>query len=202
MNKGKDFEQDFKKSLEFYKDIWIYRPSDFGGGQATRFTNHSLCDYIMFDYTNGELYFFECKSTQSSSFSCPSHKQFLELLERQKEVDECLTKEDKKAAQKALKELTKKMNAHDIKYHQIKSLYETSQVAPDKMKCYFVLNFRDYDNKTFFIKPKDLINSLIKTKKSSINMIDVLESDGIEIPQSQIRNTKHFFYDVSVLRGE
>lgn len=199
MNEGKQFEQDFKKSLETYSDTWIYRPSDFGGGQSTRFTNHSLCDYMMFDYSNGELYLFELKSKQSTSISCPSYNQFLERLQLQKRVDESLIKENKKNAQDALKALTKKMNEHDIKYHQIESLYKTSQVS-EKMKCYFVLNFRKY-NRTFCIKPTDLINCLKETGKSSINIDDILTYNGIEIEQIQVRNTKHYFYDITALRS-
>lgn len=196
-NKGKLFEQDFKKSLEDSpKDLWVHRPSDFGGGQSSRFTNHSLCDYEVFDKEKGILYFFELKSKQNTSFSCPPAQAHYRLVEQQKIIDELQVKEDKKAAQKTYKELLKAANQHDIKYHQIQSLLNIQKNnSYNNMSAYFILNFRKY-NKTFAITPEDLCIALLETKKSSINLEDVQKYKGIEIPQEQIGRSQKFLYDI------
>lgn len=195
MNKGKEFEQDFKKSLGSCGwDLWIYRPSDFGGGQASRFTNHSLCDYIVFSKDSGRLFFLELKSTQGTSFSCPSAKDHNRLVAEQKLIDDIESKEEKKEAVRALKELRKQLNTHDIKYHQIEDLLEIEHNDTcNNMVPYFVLNFRKYD-RTFLIKPTDLCLALIETKKSSINLADA-EKYGKELQQERIRKTQHFAYN-------
>lgn len=198
MNKGKEFEQDFKKSLESSGlDLWIYRPSDFGGGQASRFTNPSLCDYIIFNKLTGHLYLLELKSSQSTSFSTPSAEEHYRLVGEQKAIDDITNKEDKKIAQKAYKELLKRANGHNIKYHQIKELFDIEQNKDtnNNLHACFILNFRKYD-RTFIIKPSDLCACLIESKKSSVNLAD-LEKYGKEIKQNKIRNTQHFDYDVS-----
>lgn len=198
MNKGKEFEQDFKKSLESSTlDLWIHRPSDFGGGRASRFTNPSLCDFMVFDKEHGELYLLELKSKQNTSFSAPSAETHYKLVEAQKHIHEVDNKEDKKAAQKAYKELLRQANAHDIKYHQISELLnvERNENTKNNIHAYFILNFRKYE-RTFIIKPSDLCACLIESKKSSINLADA-EKYGKEIKQNKIRNTQHFDYDVS-----
>lgn len=194
MNKGKEFEQDFKNSLSGFKKIWTFRPSDFGGGQNSRFTNHSLCDFIVFNNTTGGLFLFELKSTQTTSIACPPVKDILDLLEKEMQPLDNLTKEEKKVAQKALKEATRHLNTYKIKYHQLKSLLEI-ECNPwyFRMNTYFLLNFRNV-NKTFLIKPSDLYQALVDTQKSSINITDILSHNGLEIEQEQLRKTQHFTY--------
>lgn len=198
MNKGKEFEQDFKKSLESSGlDLWIYRPSDFGGGQASRFTNPSLCDYIVFDKSKGDLYLFELKSSQSTSFSIMSVEDYYSLVDARNKIDEVVIKEDKKVAQKACKELLKKFNGRNIKYHQLRELLNIQMFTntQSNMYTYFIINFRKY-NRTFIITPKQLWRTVCKTGKASVNLQD-MEDYGIEITQEKIRNTQHFNYDVS-----
>ena len=194
MNKGKEFEQDFRNSLSGFKKIWTFRPSDFGGGQNSRFTNHSLCDFIVFNNTTGGLFLFELKSTQTTSIACPPVKDILDLLEKEMQPLDNLTKEEKKVAQKALKEATQHLNTYKIKYHQLKSLLEI-ECNPwyFRMNTYFLLNFRNV-NKTFLIKPSDLYQALVDTQKSSINIADILSHNGLEIEQEQLRKTQHFTY--------
>jgi hypothetical protein len=202
INAGKIFEQDFKSCLEEQvPHLWVYRPSDFGGGQASRFTNHSLCDYIVFDKKNSELYFFELKSTKSTSISAPSHTQY-EALKSLQEASfnkaEEEFKQNKKDALNAQKELLKRMNANNIKYHQILSLMNIEKENIfNNMHPYFILDFRE-KNKTFAIKPSDLCHMLKETGKSSINIID-LENIGIEISREQKKKGKHVLYDVKNL---
>ena len=194
MNKGKEFEQDFRNSLSGFKKIWTFRPSDFGGGQNSRFTNHSLCDFIVFNNTTGGLFLFELKSTQTTSIACPPVKDILDLLEKEMQPLDNLTKEEKKVAQKALKEATRHLNTYKIKYHQLKSLLEI-ECNPWylRMNAYFLLNFRNV-NKTFLIKPSDLYQALVDTQKSSINIADILSHNGVEVEQEQVRKTQHFTY--------
>lgn len=196
-NKGKLFEQDFKKSLEENNNLWIYRPSDFGGGTAGRFTNHSLCDYIIFDKSVGKIYFFELKSSQGTSISCPSIQAISSVVEAQKTLDDIQVKEDKKQAVRAYKELVRKANAHDIKLHQIKSLYDiqTKENIYDNMCALFVLNFRTY-NKTYAISATNLLLALKETNKASINIKDCQEYGGIEIMQSQIGKSQRWHYNL------
>lgn len=198
MNEGKEFEKDIKQSFESvtkqrnYQTVnrfWLYRPSDFGGGMAERFTNHSLCDFIVFDKIDRTLYLLELKSIKSTSISCPSFETISELNEQSK-ILKVMTKEEKEK----FKELNKKANTHDIKYHQIKSLMPYS-IIEDNIISLFIINFRKY-NKTYLIAPCDLYTSLQETKKSSINIEDIKNHHGLLIPQSQIRKTKHYNYDV------
>lgn len=194
VNKGKVFEQDFKDSLDVFSSMWTYRPSDFGGGQSSRFTNHSLCDFMAFNNTIGNLFLFELKSTQTTSISCPPVKSIISLLEMEMQPLDNLTKEEKKAVHKAIKELTHHLNTYKIKYHQIKSLLEI-ECNPEyfRMDAYFLLNFRNV-NRTFLIKPSNLYQSLVDTQKASINISDILSHNGIEVEQEQIRKTQHFIY--------
>lgn len=194
VNKGKIFEQDFKDSLDVFPNMWAYRPSDFGGGQSSRFTNHSLCDFMAFNNTTGNLFLFELKSTQTTSVSCPPVKSIISLLEMEMQLLDNLTKEEKKVIHKAIKELTHHLNTYKIKYHQIKSLLEI-ECNPEyfRMDTYFLLNFRDV-NRTFLIKPSNLYQSLVDTQKASINISDIMSHNGIEVEQEQVRKTQHFIY--------
>ncbi len=203
VNKGKVFEQDFKDSLDVFSSMWTYRPSDFGGGQSSRFTNHSLCDFMAFNNTTGNLFLFELKSTQTTSISCPPVKSIISLLEMEMQPLDNLTKEEKKAAHKAIKELTHHLNTYKIKYHQLKSLLEI-ECNPQylRMHPYFLLNFRNV-NKTFLIAPSNLYQALVDTQKASVNMADIMSHGGIEIEQEQVRKTQHFLYHVEdILNGK
>lgn len=201
VNKGKVFEQDFKDSVDETPGIWAYRPSDFGGGHNSRFTNHSLCDFFVFNNIIGELFLFELKSTQSTSISCPSIKDIRKVSAMQSMLHDNLTAEEKKDVQKALKELLKRLNSYKIKYHQLKSLMDI-ECRDDytRMHPYFLLNFRNV-NETYLIKPTDLYRALIDTEKASVNIADIKKFCGVLIPQTQVRKTQHYTYHIENVLG-
>lgn len=195
MNEGKKFEQDFKKSLDQHTDLWVYRPSDFGGGQSGRFTNVSLCDYIVFNTSTQELYLLELKSVQGKSISCPSCGLMNIIHNLQSDINNKKT-DDVKAARALLKEHTKKANTYNIKYHQIADLKDIENTGYKHVNVYFIINFRDYD-KTYYCTPMTLISILLETKKSSINISDFDRFNIKTISQSKNRTRQH--YDIGEL---
>ena len=69
MNKGKQFEQDFQKSVP--KGVYCLRltdssPAGFGGNDNMRFSIKSPYDFILF---NGKMFALELKSTKQKSIS-------------------------------------------------------------------------------------------------------------------------------------
>ena len=80
MNAGKQFEQDFKKSVP--ENVFFYRFRDgtasWGGGENTRFQQSNMCDCMIF---NGVLYLLELKSHKGKSipFSAIRQNQVTEL---------------------------------------------------------------------------------------------------------------------------
>ena len=69
MNKGKQFEQDFQKSVP--KGVYCLRltdssPAGFGGNDNMRFSIQSPYDFILF---NGQMFALELKSTKQKSIS-------------------------------------------------------------------------------------------------------------------------------------
>lgn len=195
-NTGKEFENDFKKSVEEYPEIWIYRPTDFGGGQAARFTNHSLCDYILFNNITQALFLLELKTIQGKSISCPS----IELLSSINEIESQITAtkdtEHKKELKKVLKELLHKGNSYKIKQHQIKGLLEVeNNDVYLHIHPYVIINFRD-SNETFVCKPSQLLKILSATGKSSLNTEDLKQYNCKILEQNHIRNTKRWKYEV------
>lgn len=82
MNKGKNFEQNFRKSIP--EDIFYYRLKDtassyYGGNDNLRFSQTNMCDSIMFD--GNYLYLLELKNHKGKSlpFSCIRENQIKEL---------------------------------------------------------------------------------------------------------------------------
>lgn len=65
-NIGKVFEDNFKKSIP--ENVWCYRPPDaaqsFDMSSKLRFSQHSPCDYILFN--GNKLFFFELKTFDGS----------------------------------------------------------------------------------------------------------------------------------------
>lgn len=75
-NAGKEFEEDFKKSIP--SDVFYLRLKDSGGWQkseTTRFSSFNIADCLVFDSEN--LFVLELKSHQGKSlpFSCIRTKQ-------------------------------------------------------------------------------------------------------------------------------
>lgn len=189
INYGKEFEQDFKASINTLERMWLYRPSDFGGGQSARFTNHSLCDYIIFNDNMGKLFLLELKSVQGKSISCPSADLYEEINTMEQTAS---SKEEKKE----LKEMLRKGNTYKIKYHQIKDLKNIEECNNyNNIKTYIIINFRDY-NKTFCCKPSTLIDILQQTKKSSVNINELENAGCYIIKQEGIRKTRHQTYQI------
>lgn len=82
-NKGKQFEEDFKKSLpkdnvNYYYERYNDNASSFSGGNNTRFATHNKCDC---ELIHNLVFKIELKSTGSTSlpFSMIRDKQVLEL---------------------------------------------------------------------------------------------------------------------------
>ena len=74
MNKGKQFEQDFQKSVP--KGVYCLRltdssPAGFGGNDNMRFSIQSPYDFILF---NGQMLALELKSTKQNSISLNKEK--------------------------------------------------------------------------------------------------------------------------------
>ena len=190
MNEGKKFEQDFKRSLDECSNLWVHRPSDFGGGQSGRFTNSSLCDFVVFDDDKPSLYLLELKSVQGKSISCPSYSLMNTIHDLQNDI-KTKTTDDIKAAKELLKQYIKKANGYDIKYHQIKDLYEIECKNYTHIYAYFVINFRSYDI-TYYCTPSTLLYILKKTGKSSININDFVSNNVMQMSQSTRKTRKEY----------
>lgn len=169
-NPGKDFEDQFKKSLDDYKkevEGWTHRlpdsPMSFNAQlqQMTRFTIENPFDYLGFFYPN--LFGFELKSTIGTSFS--------------------IGKDNSKAEKKKM-----------IKYHQIEGLREIQSAKGGYGG--FVFNFRSGEHRdedrTYYMNIEDFDKWLKSTNKSSINEKDVSFNGGILIRQEVIRVKYHF----------
>ena len=94
MNKGKIFEQNFRKSVP--ENIFYYRLKDsavsWGENNKTRFSPSNVCDSILFDGYN--LYLIELKNHKGKSLplNCIRDKQLKELGEysKYKNVKSCI----------------------------------------------------------------------------------------------------------------
>lgn len=71
INAGKQFETDWKNSVNKLPDVWYYRLKDnaasFASGENTRFTSHNMCDCLVLDDKSKTLYCLEQKSTKGTS---------------------------------------------------------------------------------------------------------------------------------------
>lgn len=79
----------------------------------------------------------------------------------------------------------------NIRKCQIQGLKKWSEYSG---KYGFVINFREYDNKTFFIAINDFLEYTDKLKKKSINIGDVEKMNHIVI-NNYIKRTK-YMYDI------
>lgn len=169
-NPGKDFEDQFKKSLDEYKEkVKGYTkrmpdsPMSFNVKlqQMTRFTIENPYDYFGYFYPN--FYAFELKSTQGTSYSIAKNK----------------TRAEKN-----------KM----IKYHQIEGLREVQQANGGYGG--FVFNFRKGEHRnediTYYMNIEDFDRWYKNNNKGSINEKDISFNGGILIRQEVIRVKYHF----------
>ena len=77
-----------------------------------------------------------------------------------------------------------------IKNHQINNLLKASQY--EQIIPGFIFNFRNYENKTYFIHINDFVDFKNKAERKSIPM-DICEEFGIEI-ENEIKKTNYFYY--------
>lgn len=85
----------------------------------------------------------------------------------------------------------------NIKKNQILGLKKWSK---HWMNCGFVMNFRNKDNRTFFVDIIDFLNYTDKLDKKSINMNDVLQMNPIEIENKLMRT--NYKYDLEKFLDE
>ena len=85
----------------------------------------------------------------------------------------------------------KKKN-YQIKKNQILGLQKWSKYL---MNCGFVLNFRNKDNRTFFVMIDEFLDYTSTLNKKSINMDDVLKMSPIEIENKLLRTNYRYNID-------
>lgn len=151
-NEGKIFEDDFKKSVP--DNIWLKRLNDNAG-------SFSGGGQLRFATQN------ECDYLMYDNISKTLYA--LEL----KSTKGSLTfwRED-------FEEKDKK-KSFQIKKNQIKGLL--NWYANSLLVCGFVFNFREYNNRTFFVSIKDFVEYTNGLDKKSININDVLQMNCLEI---------------------
>lgn len=159
-NVGKQFEEQFKKSLDDYKEKvqgYTYRlpdsPMTFNVKlqEMTRFTLNNPYDYQAYYFPH--LYGFELKSTEGTSYS--------------------IAKDNSRAEKHKM-----------IKYHQRMGLLELSQSKG--AYAGFIFNFREKEH-TYFMDIRDFENWYSSANKGSINEKDIILHGGILIEQTLIR---------------
>lgn len=77
-----------------------------------------------------------------------------------------------------------KKNSYQIKKNQILGLQKWSKYL---MNCGFVINFRNKDNRTFFVLIDEFLDYTSTLDKKSINIEDVLKMNPIEIENTLMR---------------
>lgn len=165
-NPGKIFEDSFTKSVPDY--VLVKRLNDnaagWSQGSNTRFTSNNECDFLMFNDQTRVLYALELKSTKDKSLTY-WREDF----------------EDKD-----------KHQTFQIRKCQILGLQKWSKFS--HCVCGFVINFRELDNRTFFIWITEFIEYTATLTKKSINIEDIMQMQPIEINSHLIR--KNYKYDM------
>lgn len=175
-NPGKEFEDQFHKSLNDYAEKvkgWVYRlpdsPMTFNAKlqEMTRFTLNNPFDYEAYYYPH--LYGFELKSTEQTGIS--------------------IAKDNSKAEKKKM-----------IKYHQRIGLLELRKAQG--AYAGFIFNFRD-KAKTYFMDILDFEKWFASANKGSINEKDVVYNGGLLIDQELIRvkydfNIEKMLHDIKI----
>lgn len=86
---------------------------------------------------------------------------------------------------------------YEIRKNQIQGLLKASS---HNLSAGLIINFRSYENRTFYLDIRDFILFSESTNKKSINMRDVVDFGGIEIISSKKRT--RYRYDVNNLIEE
>ena len=63
------------------------------------------------------------------------------------------------------------------------------------MNCGFIFNFRNKDNRTFFVTIKNFLDYTNQLNKKSININDVLKMNPIEIENNKLRTNYRYNID-------
>ena len=90
-----------------------------------------------------------------------------------------------------------KKKSFNIKKNQIQGLQKWSKYS---MNCGLVINFRNKQNRTFYIPINEFIKYTSALNKKSINMDDVLQMNPIEIENTLMRT--NYKYDLDKFLGE
>lgn len=172
-NEGKRFEDAFIKSVPDY--VLVKRLNDnassWSGGTNTRFASKNECDYILFNDHTRTFYALEMKSTKSNSLT--------------------FWREDFEDKNK------KKKQTFQIRKCQIQGLEKWSK---HKGVFGFIINFRDEQNKTYFINIRDFLDYTSSLDKKSINKDDILQMNPLEIDSKLMRS--NYAYNVEKFLDE
>jgi len=202
VNEGKRFEHEVADSVP--DNIWFYRIPDnatsFGGGMGSRFTSDSRYDCLMWDVNTKQLHGFELKSNKSTAFSFPDRKAVAEYTEmvndlawykdKKKKKTDDYTKAMAKRKEYNIKQARKKLNQHDIKWHQIDNLSKDQEFG---LKCGFLFQFRGTDH-AYYLSIVKFMKFWTNTPKKSINENDVIEYGGFLIANEKKKVTH--VYDI------
>ena len=90
-----------------------------------------------------------------------------------------------------------KKKSFNIKKNQIQGLQKWSSYL---MNCGLIINFRNKQNRTFYIPINEFIKYTSILNKKSINMDDVLQMNPIEIENTLMRT--NYKYDLDKFLGE
>lgn len=204
---GKKFEEDFKNSVNQEK-YWVHRPPDtsnsYGGGSFSRFTNTSLCDYVIYDCIEKQLYLNELKSTKSTSvpFATYDLQVQLEQLESDLSNFRATIRGKQNDAQKSfikalnyeIKLIKRNGNSKSIKLHQIVNMYKDCKKY--NIIGYIIINFRETKH-TYKINIIDFVEKFWTiTNKKSINEQDCLEIGTIIKQQPKGAKSSRWLYDI------
>ena len=85
-----------------------------------------------------------------------------------------------------------KNKKYQIKKNQILGLQKWSKYL---MNCGFVFNFRNKENRTFFVMIDEFLDYTSTLNKKSININDVLQMNPIEIENKLLRT--NYRYDIN-----
>lgn len=167
-NKGKVFEEDFKKSVPSY--CFCHRLKDsamaYNNSKQTKFTWDNPCDFFVFNSTSHLFYAIELKSTKYKSMTYATSK----------EEDEGKNK---------------KM----IKYHQLESLRKLAEY--DGIYAGLLLNFRDEESgyeRTYYISIERFDAMCKRINKGSFNEIDLIQNFALKVNGQKKR--VHYRWDI------
>ena len=158
-NLGKKFEQNLQKYAKedglFCLRIQDSDLSYFGGN--SKFTNRSLCDYIMFH--KGHLFAIECKSTKYKSFS-------IDLGQESKGNKMIQTHQIKNLVDSHIHDGVEGVFIFNFRVEEEDNII---------------------DEHTYILNIKEFSEFISSTKKTSINEKDIVEFGGIKCNQSKKR---------------